>query len=448
MTVSIAPRMFLVSAGALALAAASGVAIASSGTLGLMLVAATIFAAFVVVVADMPILGFFTLAAILGLVPELSDDDRLVGATSLVYAQLAPGVTPLVLVVALVAAVLVVGLDTSRRWWPGAPATLALLLLLVALANVVWFSPILQGLFIARPLMLLLLAILIAYWTSIRYGTGPALTALVAAGMLAIPAGLYNAVEAELSYYDASFVFVIGMAAIVVFFELVDIGFLRMPFLLLSALVIGLSFRRGATVAVAVALLLAVLVFKRGSVGRVIAVAIGALIVMELAFPDLAVGRLETFAGYFSGSSGERAVDAREWEAANAWVNIEKHWLTGIGPTANWTLYATEQGQFVPAEEFRHYLHNSYQWVWLRYGPVGLIVFLAFLAVTAVTLMRGAISRTAVIVGGSIVGLMLGLVTGAWLTTTTRWPIAVGLYVGVALAAIHEQRVSTDATAG
>jgi hypothetical protein len=448
MPILTAPRTLLSAGGVLAVAAASGAVLARSGTLGLMMLAAIAFAAFVVVVAERPILGFFTLALILGVVPELSDDDRLVGATSLVYTDLVSGITPLLIVIALVAAVLAVAVDTSRQWWPGRPATLALLLLLVAIANVVWFSPTVRGVFIARPLALLLLALLIAYWTSIRYGTGPPLMALVAAGMLAIPGGLFNAMEGELSYYDASFVYVIGMAAIVVFFEVVDVGFLRLPFLVLSALVIALSFRRGATVAVAIAFLLAALFFRRGSVGKAVTAAIGALIVIELAFPELALTRLETFAGYFSGTEGERAVDAREWESANAWINIEKHWSTGIGPTANWTLYDTAGGRFLPGEDVRHYLHNSYQWVWLRYSPIGLIVFVAFLAVTAFTLMRRWAPPISVIVGGSIIGLAAGLVTGAWLTTTTRWPLAVGLYVGVALAALHQQRAERESGLG
>ena len=67
---------------------------------------------------------------------------------------------------------------------------------------------------------------------------------------------------------------------------------------------------------------------------------------------------------------------------------FEKHWLTGIGPTANWTLYDTAGGRLLPGEDVRHYLHNSYQWVWLRYSPIGLVVFVAFLAITAATLMR------------------------------------------------------------
>ena len=99
----------------------------------------------------------------------------------------------------------------------------------------------------------------------------------------------------------------------------------------------------------------------------------------------------------------------------------------------------------LPGEDVRHYLHNSYQWVWLRYGVVGLFVFVAFLAVTAFTLLRRSAPRISVIVGASIVGLTLGLVTGSWLTTTTRWPLAVGLYLGVALAAMHEQQASRGA---
>jgi O-Antigen ligase len=436
----VAQRLPLLTAGVLLSAALSGVLIARSGPVGALMLAALVFGAFVAVVAEAPIVGVFALACTLGLAPELTRDDRLIGATPFVYGQLFSGVTPQTVLLALVAAVLAFGLDTSRQWWPGAPATLAVALLVVALANVIWFSPLLQGLFVVRPLFILVLAILVGYWASLRYGTRLPLIALVVAGMAAIPGGLYNAAAGDLSYYDASFVYVIGMAAIVVFFRVVDVGILRVPFLVLSVLVIGLSLRRGATIAVAVAFLVAALFFSRGTVRRAIALALAALIVTELAVPDLAISRLETLADYFSGSSGARSVDARDWESANAWVNIRKHWFTGIGPTANWTLYDTSGGLFKPAEDVRNYLHDSYQWVWLRYSLIGLIAYIAFLAGTARALLRRGAPTVTVIVGGSIAGTAIAVVTASFLTTTTRWPLAVGLYLGVALAALHAQR--------
>ena len=427
-------------AGVVLSAALSGALLGYSSPLGPMLLGALVFAMFVVVVVESPIVGFFTLAAIIGLVPELTRDDRLLGLTPVVFREVASGVTPMVVVLALLAAVLAFGVDTSRQWWPGPPATLALVLLVVALANVVWFSPFLQGLLIARPLVILLVATLVGYWTALRYGPDLPLKALVVAGMLAIPAGLYNTAAGDISYYDASFIYPLGMAATLVFFRVVDVGMLRVPFLVLSVLVIGLSLRRGATIVVAVAFLVAALYFSRGGVRTTLAVLLGAVIVAELAVPDLAISRLEMLAGYFSGTEGERAVDARHWESANAWINVREHWFTGIGPTANWTLYDTSGGLFRPSDNVRHYLHNSYQWVWLRYSLVGLVVFVAFLAVTARTLLRRGVPAVALIVGGSIVGLGIALVTASFMTTTTRWPLTVGLYLGVALAALHLAR--------
>ena len=439
-------RTPLLVAGMLGSAVLGGVLLARSGVLGALFLAVVVFVVVVVVVVESPIVGFFGLAAIVGLVPELTRDDRLLGLSRLVYREFTPGVTPMIIVLTLVAAVLAVGLDTSRRWWPGPSATLAAALVLVAVANVVWFSSILEGLNVAQPLVILLLALLVGYWTVLRYGTELPLKALVAAGILAIPGGLYNAAAGDLSYYDASFIYPIGMAATLVFFRVVDIGLLRVPFLVLAVLVIGLSARRGATIAVAVAFLVAALFSSRSGVRKAVALALVALIVTELAVPDLALSRLEALAGYFAGSSGERAVDARHWESANAWVNIEKHWLTGIGPTANWALYDTSSGRFLPAEDVRHYLHNSYQWVWLRYSLVGLFAYIAFLAVTARVLIRRNAPPIAVIVGGSIVGVAIAVFTASFLTTTTRWPLAVGLYLGVALAALHEHRATERTT--
>ena len=216
-------------------AAVSGVVVARSGSLGLMVLGGSSSPRFRHRRRDADPRASSTLAATLGIVPELSEDDRLVGATSLVYAHSSQASRPC-------------DRDRARcrrachrtgyesRVVAGAPATLVLPLLVVALADVVWFSPILRGVFIARPLVLLLLALLIAYWTATRHGTGPPLAALVVAGMLAIPGGMFNADGRRALYYYASFVYVIGMAAILVFFELLDVGLMNIAFLLLSVL--------------------------------------------------------------------------------------------------------------------------------------------------------------------------------------------------------------------
>jgi O-antigen ligase len=314
------------------------------------------------------------------------------------------------------------------------------ILILIGLANVAWFSPLLEGLLVLRPLIVLLLATLVAYWTSLRYGTQAPLLALVVAGMLAIPGGFYNSAAGDLSYYDASFVYLIGMAAILVFFRVVDVGLLRIPFMLLALVVIVFSTRRGATLVVAIAFLITALVVSRGRVRAVTAAALAAVVVVELVAPDLVLSRAEDLAGYFAGTSGERAVDARNWESANAWENIRRNWAFGIGPTAHWALYDTVGGNFRLSEEFRSYLHNSYQWVWLRFGLIGLLAYVAFFLVSARTLLRRQAPRVAIIVGGSVVGAAVGVVTASFLTTTTRWPLTVGLLLGVALAALHAER--------
>ena len=157
--------------------------------------------------------------------------------------------------------------------------------------------------------------------------------------------------------------------------------------------------------------------------------------------PGAVFSRLEHLASYFTGASGQDAnVNYRRYETSNAWINVTRHKVMGIGPSTDWTVYRTFDGKFDRIGP--GYLHNSYLWVWLRVTCLGLLLYVSFVLATGVTLVRRSAPIVSVIVGASILGLAVGLGTASWLTTTVRWPLIVGLFLGIALAA----RRGTDPT--
>lgn len=428
----------LVATGLLLAAIASGTLLAQLDEPEL-LVGAAAFGLVAVITFDKPIFGFLGIVAILGLVPETGRDDRLLGTTDLVYGPAVMGVDAPLMLLMLLTVALALGLRPGQRWWPGAPAAIALALLLVGVACSVWYGPLLPSLHVTRPLLILVAAIFAGYWLTIRYGSQPLLKAFVLAAVVAIPGGFYNVAAGDVSYYDASFVYLIGVAAVLVLFRVVEIGFLRAPFLILSVLLIALSFRRGAMITVAAAFLAAGLLYGRGGFRTSVGLVLGTVIALELMWPEIVVSRVEAFGSYFTGASGyDWSVNQRRFETANAWMNVERNWLFGIGPTGDWSLYRIFDGKFVP--DYRDYLHHSYLWVWLRYGLLGMLLYVAFLAVSAGLLLRKSAPLVSVVVGGSIAGLAVALVTASWLTTTSRWPLTVGLLLGIALAARDQGR--------
>ena len=440
-------RVAVVVAGILASGALSGVLLAQPNPRGMLLVGALALAALTVVAFETPIAAFAGLALIIGVASEAVEDDRLLGVNDLVYGRVVSIFSLPIILVGLLAVVLALTLSSAHAVWPGASATVAVGLLGIALGNAAWFGSFEEGLLVVRPLAVLVLAILVGYWISLRYGADIPLKVLVVAAMLAIPFGLHNVTSGDISYYDASFVYLIGVSAVLVLFRAVEIGFLRVPFLVLSAFVIVVSLRRGAILAVAITILITGILVGRGTFRMVVAVTAGVVIAAELFAPGVVLARVEGVVNYFTGASGQDfSVNYRRYELTNAWANVERHWVWGIGPTEDWTVYRTFDGKFERIDD-GDYLHNSYLWVWLRYGLLGLAAYVAFLAVSALTLVRRGAPVVAVIVGASIIGLAATLATASYLTTTLRWPLIVGLFLGIALAAVREDASSGDLVA-
>jgi O-antigen ligase len=398
--------------------------------------------AIVVVSLEVPILAFGALACILALASEEHVDDGLLGISTTIYGTTEHGISISLVLVAVLALALGARKSVGYPKWPGACVTVLVCLLAVATVSALLVGPIRDNLLIVRPLLILLLASLGGYWISQEYGVDLPLKILVAAAGVAIIPGLYNSFSTgDLSYYDSSYIFLIGMAATLVLFRAVDIGFARIPFVLLSALVIVLSFRRGAMLAVAIVLVVTGLVSGRAG-SRVSIWVIGAsVLAIELVSPGLVYNHLEDLVTYFTGSTGQdSSINYRKYETVNAWMNVKNHWVWGIGPTTDWIVYRTFDGKFAALGP--DYLHNSYLWVWLRYSLFGLILYLAFLATPAILLIRRSAPIVTLAVGASMLGLAVALVTASSLTTTTRWPLIVGFFLGIALTARAQSRAT------
>lgn len=433
----------LASAAAIALAAVTGTLVAQPSLKTTALLGVFMACAMIALTLEAPIVAYGALALILALASEERVDDRL-GLTGPVYGTSLGGISiPLALTAVLVFA-LGVQKNAQRSRWPGAPITVLAMLVGVAIFSSVLAGSVTDNLFVVRPLFILLLASLGGYWVTQQNGVDLPLKVLVAAAGIAFLPGLYNSFSTgNLSYYDASYIYLIGTVATLVLFRAVDIGVIRIPFVLLSALVIMLSFRRGAMLAVAVTLVVTGLVSGRVGFRASVWLILASALVIELVSPGSIYGQIERLATYFTGSTGQdENVNYRKYETANAWLNVKEHPVWGIGPTADWIVYRTFDGRFRALGT--DYLHNSYLWVWLRYSVVGLVLFIAFLATSAIVLIRRSSPIVSLAVGASMLGLAVTLVTGSSLTTTTRWPLIVGLMLGIALAAGAERDLPSE----
>jgi O-antigen ligase len=377
-----------------------------------------------------PIITFGLIGLMLGLAPGDAVDSLAPAFTVRLYGGLFPYI-----LVALLLLALAIGHTAESPWWPGPPATVAIMLAGVGIATSVRFGSAKEGLFVTRPIFLLAMSVFVGYWLAQRYGPQLPLNVLVAAAALSVPLGLYNIVSGhELSFYDASSIMLLGLAATLVLFSVVNLGVAKVPFLLLSAIVIVFSLRRAAIIAILITILIAGLVKGGRGFGGLALAGTALITAVEIVVPGLVFNNLAHLVGYFSGASGtDYSVNYRKYETANVWLNVKAHWLDGIGPTADWTVFTTFEGRFERLGP--NYAHNSYLWVWLRYGLVGLVLYIAFLVSTAVTLIRRSAPVESVIVGGSILGLAFALATASFLTTTVRWPLIFGLFVGIALQA-------------
>lgn len=420
-------------------AAAGGLAVAAGGRLGLVVLVLVGGGAASVLALEAPSLVLAGLVLPLAVYSEEAVDNVLPGA-DVVYGRIS--LPEIVLGLLLVAGATLALRGVTGYGWPGAPATLALGLFVLALGRAVPGGVTADEIRALRPLGLLAAAVLVGYWLGRGASGDRFYRTLVAVAPPVAGLGLYNAVvRGELAFYDAATVFLLGVAALLVLFRAVELGSLRVPYLLLLLAAIVPSFRRGAILALLVALLVAAAWTRSGGIGLALGGAGVVAVALELASPGLVLGPLEDLFTYFTGASGQDAnVNYRGYERHNAWLNVRESWLVGIGPTADWTLFHTFGGRFPHHAVNTAYLHDSFLWTWVRYGLLGLLLFAGFLAAALVRFLRArAADRGAIVTGASVAGLVVALVTASYLTTTLRWPTLVGLLVGVACARTARQ---------
>ena len=422
------------------LAAVCGGLVARGDKHSLALLGLIVLVSLAAVVVETPLLLFGALLLMLGLFPEDTRGHLLPGLGVWTARVLDFSFAELLLALLCISATLFFtsGAEAAKGipGWPGLPATMAAGFAVIAVGSSIWFHQLRAGVHVAEPAILLFVSLIVGYWVATAYGTTATLRWLVLASVLLIPEGIYDTLSGnELSYYDASPILLLGFCAIVVAFRMVDLGAWRIPYLVISSLVILLSLRRGAWLGI-IATLVITGIWSRRS-GFRIALAIGAVCIfgLEIAHPGSALAPIENAVKYTTGAQGrEFSTKYREYEMSNAWMNIERNWLGGIGPATDWTLYNSFSARFRPYNF--SYLHNSYMWVWLRYGLIGLIAYLGFIGTSAFTLLhRRRYPIECAATGGAVVGVAIAVFTASYLTTTDRWPITVGLIVGIGLAA-------------
>lgn len=412
-----------------------------------MLIGALVMLALAVIAVESPLAIYALLVLLLGVFSESSIDSLIPGNT-IAWNGVVNGITPAgALLALLVIAAIASRLTDAARYpsWPGVPAFAALLLVAAAIGSAVAFHQLRDGLHIAQSTITLLLALIAGYWLARRFGPNRLLLWLVVGSALLLPQGLYNGlVASKLSYYDAAPVFLLGICAILVAFRVVALGAWRLPYLILATLVIVLSLRRAVWIDIVVALAITGIWSKRSGFRTALVLGAGAVVVLEMISPGIAFSYLEHAIKYTTGAQGrDFSTSYRNWETANAWMNVQQHPLSGIGPASNWTFYNSYDGQFRPYGF--SYLHNSYLWVWLRFGLLGLVAYVAFFLTSARALLRRSLPLEAIVVGAMVIGLAIAVYTASFLTTTARWPTTVGLLVGIGLAAAAKQRPPEEA---
>lgn len=421
-----------------ALAAGAGLMLVSPAPQAGMLLAALVLGAMLVIAFEYPLAVYAIIVGLLGIFPEGSVDD-LVPGNDLVWDGLFAGVTPVEMLLALLVVVAVVeqlnAKEESTPLWPGAPALAAALLAATAIGSSLAFGQLREGLYAAQPVITLLLAILAGYWLAQRHGHAQLLYWLVGASALLLPQGLYNGLLLnKLSYYDASPIFLLGFCAILVAFRAVDIGDWRIPYLFLAVLVVVLSLRRAVWLDIVVALAITGVLSKRSGFRNALVALLTVVLALELLSPGIAFSQVEHAVKYTTGAEGrEFSSDYRRWETANALANIEHNPVRGIGPSTDWTLYNSFDGRFRPYGF--SYLHNSYLWVWLRFGLLGFAAYVLFFVSSAWKLLGRRSSLEAIAAGGMVAGLAVAVYTASFITTTARWPVTVGMLLGIGLGA-------------
>ena len=260
-----------------------------------------------------------------------------------------------------------------------------------------------------RPLLMYLLILPLVEWAQntqrLEHGLSVVLVAL--AGASAIAVGRYIAGHGTAAIYAGTATRVIGWSSfslLGLIWALLLLAFTRSPrtiaplagLAVLSLAGVFVSFQRATWLATVVIVALAVALMRFGRRRRFIAWTVslacaGLVVIFALnavtahgpgsPFRD-AAARLESVGAYRSDVSSGRRLN--EWRAAQQ--QIEQHPLLGIGLGSTITFHDPEFSPQSNAYGFtttQFYIHNSYIWLALKLGLIGLGLFLLLMIVVA-----------------------------------------------------------------
>jgi hypothetical protein len=416
------------------------------------------------------------------------------GVTTLGHQSYYAGKVPLILVLAATAAAVMVVRHRSIGLRGLGLAAKAMAAIIGALILLSIGSGLVHGQSIpsainqnARPFLLLAIGLLVGLAGStrpnqlrtVKLGAGLALGGLMLAAIVAV--GLGQSADRRVSRYFIFYDSALSAIAAAVFLALLlHVWSYDWRPTLVMAVAAGLvvtSFRLTIWVASAVVLGLAwLLTPERTRTARRLGLAVAGLLVVLAVAPGLAsdVGARLTGVAVASGNGdvatpgprgnttsggggdptgGDTPVDAGSGGAvqepvvmgedvvANSakghlrdirvgWQYVQQHPWTGLGPQAH-----QPPGLSVATTSSRIYVHNEWLLTWLRFGPLG-----ALLVTGLLTVIAGLALKTLRRPGEDVVGLtaaFLGLIaplamlTAPFLTTTSRWPLALGIGAGL-----------------
>lgn len=410
-------------------AIACGYAVVVGGGHATAAVGLLILAGYALVVAVRPRVGFIVLALLLGGYSEVSQEN-LLPAARVIYGRGSRIAFAEIALFVLLGALVVTGQRRLPR--VAAPALLLAAIAVLHIAGRADIHPI-------RPLFILCAALCCGFWLAHDYGRELVLRGMLASGGIAALLGLINhfagrgvAARGEiLSSYDSASIFLVGVAALILWFEpdVLPIG--RLPRTLLIGVALAdivFSLRRGAIGGLLLAAVVTVLARRDLRRQLVVIVFVPAALALAgaIAMPGVGGRRVQVVVRYFNVTTGDNSYHYRAHEVSNVLQNIHSHWLWGIGPSASWHLYNTYGDTYLPPNT--QYAHNEFLAMWLRYGLIGFALAISFFVVVAVALWR----RWA-LGAGIAIGIAFACLTASFLTTTSRWPLLVGLLLGAGL---------------
>lgn len=296
----------------------------------------------------------------------------------------------------------------------------------------------------SRPFALLLFGVLLGLMLHVlprevrmvQAGTAAAFYALLALAVVAVAVGW--SADPRISSYFLFYASALPAVASALLLALLlgDWGDARlvMATVAFAAVIITLtSFRRNVWLAAAAVLLIAVLVHRarRAILRRIGFMTVGLSLVL-LVWPGLRAAVSERVLGAIAVLGGQASDSSTQGHIADlviGWSHVKRNFWTGIGPDA------PQLPGFAASGSARIYVHNEWLLDWLRFGligPVLVTLLVALMVVMAVSVLRNddgnLVVRTA-----ALFALIapLCMMTAPFLSTTSGWPLLVGLSVGV-----------------